>query len=236
MGEPLVLLPGMMCDARLFGAQIGKLSAELAIMVAPVTRGERVEEIASGLLDQLPQRFALGGLGLGGVVAMELLRRAPDRVTRIALIGTHPLGEFPAVAAAREPEIVKARSGRLKAVMEDRLERCGIAPGPRHEGVTALALSMARSLGAETFVRQSRALQRCKDQQATLRNCKVPALVLCGAQDMLSPVKRHQTMAELLPDSELVILEDAGHLTPLEQPEAVTAALRSWLKLPLTSR
>ena len=121
MAEPLVLLPGMMCDARLFGPQIAELSAEMAVTVAPVTRGERIEEIASGLLDLLPKRFALAGLSMGGIVAMELLRRAPDRITRIALMGTNPLAETPVIAAAREPQIVKVRSGRLMEVMRDEM-------------------------------------------------------------------------------------------------------------------
>ena len=104
--EPLVLLPGMMCDARLFGPQIAELSADMAVMVAPVTQGERIEEIASGLLDLLPKRFALAGLSMGGIVAMELLRRAPDRISRIALMDTNPLAETPVIAANRGPRIV----------------------------------------------------------------------------------------------------------------------------------
>ena len=96
MPEPLVLLPGMMCDARLFGPQIAELSADTVVISAPLTQGERVEEIASGLLDQLPARFALAGLSMGGIVAMELLRRAPDRITRIALMDTNPLAVDPA--------------------------------------------------------------------------------------------------------------------------------------------
>lgn len=233
MREPLVFLPGMMCDARVFGPQIADLSTDIGVMVAPVGGGERIEEIASSLLDMLPQRVALAGLGLGGVVALELLRRAPDRVTRIALIGTHPLAETPVVSAAREPEIVKVRAGQLGAVMAARLEQAGLAEGVQKEIVTTLALDMARRQGAEVFVRQSRALQRCKDQQATLRQCKLPALVLCGAQDRLAPPKRHESMAELLPNADLVVLESAGHLPTLEQPDSVTAALREWLGLPL---
>ena len=86
MADPLVLLPGLMSDARVFWPQIAELSAKTAVTVAPITQGERIEEIASGLLDQLPKRFALAGLGLGGAVALEILRRAPDRLTRLALI------------------------------------------------------------------------------------------------------------------------------------------------------
>src|SRR5210317_2061157 len=129
MPEPLVLLPGMMCDARLFGPQIADMSGDTAVMVAPVTQGERVEEIASSLLDQLPHRFALAGLSMGGIVAMEILRRAPDRVSRLALLDTNPLAETPQVAAAREPQIVAAKAGRMLDVIRDEMKPNYLAPG-----------------------------------------------------------------------------------------------------------
>ncbi|MCX7564873.1 alpha/beta fold hydrolase [Sulfitobacter sp. F26169L] len=232
MKEPLVLLPGMMCDARLFGPQIAELSRDIAVMVAPVTAGERIEEIASTLLDVLPKRFALAGLSMGGVVAMEVLRRAPDRVTRIALMDTHPLAETPVIAANREPQIVKVRSGRLMEVMRDEIKPAYLAPGPYRNEVIDLVMDMAQTLGPEIFIRQSRAMQRRKDQQATLRRCKVPALVLCGAHDALYPVKRHEFMAELIPYAKLCVLEGAGHLPTLEQPDETTLALREWLTQP----
>ncbi|UWR21458.1 alpha/beta fold hydrolase [Sulfitobacter sp. S190] len=232
MGEALVLLPGMMCDARLFGPQIAELSADTAVMVAPITQGDRVEEIASGLLDILPKRFALAGLSMGGIVAMEILRRAPDRVSRIALMDTNPLAETPVVAANREPQIVKVRSGRLLEVMRDEMKPNYLAPGPFRSEILDLVMEMAQTLGPDTFIRQSRVLQRRKDQQVTLRKCKVPALVLCGAHDALCPVKRHEFMAELIPYAKLHVLEGAGHLPTLEQPDETTAALREWLAQP----
>jgi pimeloyl-ACP methyl ester carboxylesterase len=236
MAEPLVLLPGMMCDARLFGPQIAELSANTTITVAPVTRGERIEEIASGLLDELPARFALAGLSMGGIVAMELLRRAPDRITRLALMDTNPLAETPVVAAAREPQIIGARTGRLEQVMREEMKPNYLAPGPYRAEVLELVMEMALTLGPEVFVRQSRALQRRRDQQGTLRKCKVPTLILCGAHDMLCPIKRHTFMAELTPYAELVVIEDAGHLPTLECPDQTTAALRKWMTAPLMLR
>ena len=236
MAEPLVFLPDMMCDARLFGPQIAELSAEMAVTVAPVTRGERIEEIASGLLDLLPKRFALAGLSMGGIVAMELLRRAPDRITRIALMGTNPLAETPVIAAAREPQIVKVRSGRLMEVMRDEMKPDYLAPSPHRGHVLELVMDMAEALGPEVYIRQSRALQRRRDQQAVLRKCRAPALILCGEHDQLCPVKRHTFMAELIPYAELVVLPEAGHLPTLEQPAETTAALRKWMAQPLVLR
>lgn len=229
MAEPLVFLPGMMCDARLFGPQIAALSADHSVMVSPITRGERIEEIASGLLDELPPRFALAGLSMGGIVAMELLRRAPGRITRLALMDTNPLAETPQAAANREPQIVKVRAGRMLEVMRDEMKPNYLAPGPYRGEILALVMDMAQALGPEVFVRQSRALQRRRDQQAVLRACKVPTLILCGAHDVLCPVTRHMFMAELIERAELRILDNAGHLPTLEVPDETTVALREWM-------
>ena len=167
---------------------------------------------------------------------MELMRRAPDRITRVALMDTNPLAEVPAVAAAREPQIVGARTGRLEEVMRDEMKPNYLAPGHHRQEVLSLVMDMALALGPDVFVRQSRALQRRRDQQGTLRRCKCPALVLCGEHDTLCPIKRHAFMAELIPYAKLRLIEDAGHLPTLEQPEATTAALRDWLKMPLVLR
>jgi pimeloyl-ACP methyl ester carboxylesterase len=232
MPDPLVLLPGMMCDARLFAPQITDLSRDHAVTIAPITQGERIEEIASGLLDVLPAKFALAGLSMGGIVAMELLRRAPERITRIALMDTNPLAETPQTAAAYEPMIIGARAGRLEEVLRGFMKPEFLAPGPQRLTVLNKVFEMGRDLGPEVLIRQVRALQRRRDQQPTLRRCRVPTLVLCGAHDTLTPLKRHAFMAELIPYAKLEVIEDAGHLPTLEAPEAVTAALRAWLKQP----
>lgn len=225
-----------MCDARLFGPQIAELSADTGVMVAPITQGERIEEIASSVLDLLPKRFALAGLSMGGIVAMEILRRAPDRVSRIAFMDTNALAETPQFAAAREPQIVAARAGRMLEIMREEMKPNYLAPGPHRSEILDLVMDMAEVLGPEVFVRQSRALQRRRDQQSTLRKCKVPTLVLCGRHDALCPVKRHEFMSELIPYAKLRVIEDAGHLPTLEQPEKTTQALREWMGLPLVLR
>ncbi|WP_439149417.1 alpha/beta fold hydrolase [Sulfitobacter sp.] len=232
MAEPLVLLPGLMCDARVFWPQIAELSATTAVTIAPVTQGERIEEIASGLLDQLPKRFALAGLGMGGAVALELLRRAPDRIIRIALIDTSPLAETPQAAAARELLIVKARSGRMSDVMQHEVMPHYLPSGPDKGAIMDLVMDMAETLGPEIYVRQARALQRGKDQQAVLRKCKIPALVMCGEFDKINPVKRHSFMAELIPHARLTVINGAGHLPTLERPRQTTAALQDWMGMP----
>jgi pimeloyl-ACP methyl ester carboxylesterase len=230
MQEPIVLLPGMMCDARLYAHQVAELSKEYAVMVAPITHGERISEIASALLPVLPAKFALAGLSMGGIVAMEILRKAPERVTRLALMDTNPLADSPAVAAAYEPMIVRARAGRLDDVLTDFMLPEYLAPGPARADLLNYVKEMGMGLGPEVFVRQARALQRRQDQQGVLRKCKCPTLVLCGEHDGLTPLKRHSFMAELIPYATLEVIPDAGHLPVLEQPQAVTAALRNWMQ------
>lgn len=236
MKEPLVLLPGFMCDARLFEAQIADLGRDAVIVCAPVWKGERIEEIASGLLPQLPAKFALAGHSFGGMVAMEIVRRAPERVTRLGLMSVTPLPEAPEYAALREPRIVGARSGRLAEVMDAEIPAAALAPGPGRASVRAMMHKMAESLGPEAFHCQTRALQRRRDQQAVLRRFRQPILILSGAHDTIYPVKRHEFLSQLIPDSTHRIIETAGHLAPLEAPGDVTRALRDWLSGPLVLR
>jgi len=233
MNEPVLFLPGMMCDARLFAAQTDAISRERAVMVAPVNIGERIEEIASNVLSAAPSKFALVGLSMGGIVAMEVLRRAPDRVSRLCLMDTNPLAETPQRAAEREPQIVRVKAGRLIEVMRDEMKPNYLADGPYREEILSLVMDMAERLGPQVFIHQSKALQRRRDQQSTLRKTKCPTLVMCGAEDTLCPPKRHEFMAELIAHARLEVIEGAGHLPPLEQPHAVTDALRGWLTQPL---
>lgn len=233
MSAGLVLLPGLLCDARLFAPQFSVLSQEIAVTVAPVTTESRIEALAARLLPQLPARIALVGHCLGANVAMEILRQAPDRVDRLCLMSTTPLAETPAEAAAREPLIVKAQAGRMQDAVQGAVAPDYFASGAGRAGIVLKMQEMAMELGADVFLRQMRALQRRHDYQATLRRCKVPTLILCGAQDMLMPPRRHGFMAELMPDADFQVLDDAGHAPTLEQPEAVLLHWRSWLAAPL---
>jgi len=236
MAEPLVLLPGLMCDARLWSNQFLALHGERAIMVAPLTGAATIGALAQSVLDAAPRRFALAGLSLGGMVAMEVLARAPDRVTRIALLDTSPLQETPQDAAGREPRIIGAQNGRLEEVLREEIPSSALAPGPGRIEVSHTLVEMGRDMGGEVFATQSRAMQRRPDQQKTLRDCRVPTLVLCGAHDTVFPPRRHETMAELIPGARLAVIDAAGHLPPLEQPEATTEAMREWLGAPLVLR
>lgn len=233
MAEPVVLIPDLMCDARVFQHQINALSADCVVVIAAPVRGERIEEMASQLMDGLPARFALAGMGLGGVVAMEILRRAPERVNRLALISVDPQSDTPAIAATRDPLIVRARAGRLTDAMAEVVPHEALSPGPKRMEVQSVVRSMAQDLGPDVFVRQQRALQRRRDYQSILRQIKVPSMVIGGTDDRDMPPKKHTFMSELIPRSQLRLIEGAGRLPALERPVVTTEALADWMAQPL---
>lgn len=236
MNDPLILIPGLMCDARAFLPQIMTLSKGRTITIALPTPGASVEEISARILLAAPQKFVLVGQGLGGDVALDIVRRAADRVSRIVLLSTDPLAEVPAIAAAREARMIAARAGRLAEAMAEEVPMATLAGVAHRHEVAATLKAMAADLGPDVFIAQSRALQRRPDQQKTLRRTLLPALVLAGAEDQLVPLRRQELAAGLMPFAKLVVIDGAGHMAPLEQPMAVTDALETFLAGPMLLR
>jgi len=226
---PVIFLPGLMQDARIFAPQVDGLSHDRATMVVPTHHADNIEEIADFVLASAPRRFACVGTSLGGAVALEVLQRDPDRVDRICLISTAAMSETPDVVAHRDVQIASVKGGRFDDVVDDALGLDGLAETPFRLEIGGMARDMARSLGPDVFLRQSEALKRRKDQQSTLRKIKCPTMVLCGEGDKLYPVKRHEFMAEMIPRATLEVVGQASHMVTLEQPGAVNAALRGWL-------
>ena len=229
MIEPLILLPEMLCDARMWRPQSEALAGERAVMIAPTHLGNTVGEVAAQVLDAAPRRFALAGLGLGGVVAMEVLRRAPERIGRRALIATDAQAETPQGAAAREDGLVAARSGRMADAVAALPSYTALFAGQARPEVRRLVQEMAARLGPDAFIRQTRLMQRRPEQQRTLGQLKVPTLILSGAADTACPAKRQEFLAELIGPAWLEVLPEAGRLPPLEAPDVMTDALRRWL-------
>jgi pimeloyl-ACP methyl ester carboxylesterase len=227
---PLLLLPGMMCDARLFAPQTAAFSGTRAVMCAPIGGHASMQALAAEVLENAPPRFALAGLSMGGIVAMEVLRQAPERVSGLALLDTNPLAEKPEVKARRAPQMESVRNGGLWRVMREEMKPNYLADGPGQGAILDLCMVMAMDLGDQVFLNQSAALMDRPDQTEFLRQYTGPSLVLCGRADALCPVERHELMHGLLSGSRLEIIENAGHLPVLEQPEQTTAALARWLE------
>ena len=226
---PLVLIPGMMCDSRMWGSLPVALFPRSVVHALPIG-ADSVKALATNILKDLPTRFALAGLSMGGIVAMEVLRQAPDRVTHLALLDTNPLAETTDMQARRLAHIAKVEAGGLAELMRDVMKPNYLKPGSGQRAILELCMEMAMTFGSEVFLRQSRALASRADQQATLAAFKGPALILMGEDDQLCPRSRHDLMHKLMPQSRLVIIEGAAHLPTLEQPIQTTAALRRWLE------
>jgi pimeloyl-ACP methyl ester carboxylesterase len=227
---PLVMLPGMMCDARLFTPQIKSFSTERVVTVADICGHSTMNDLADDILRQAPPEFNLAGLSMGGIAAMEICAKAPDRVVRLALMDTNPMSELDEVKQNRALQMKKVDAGNLRQVIRDDMKPNYLADTPQKQVVLDICMDMAMSLGPEVFIRQSKALRDRPDQQQTLRDLDIPVLVLCGAEDRLCPIERHQLMHDLIPGSSLVVIENAGHMPTLEQPQKTTEALRTWLE------
>ena len=230
MDEPLVLLPGMMCDARLFHPQIELFSSNRSLMVMELKGKKTMAGLAKSVLERAPERFALAGLSMGGIVAMEIIRQEPDRVTRLALMDTNPLADPPEKAAQRKSQINRVMAGALRSVMRDEIKPNYLCHASKSHDILKICMDMAQDLGPKVFQDQSSALQNRPDQCNTLQLVNVPSLVLCGNDDQLCPISRHILMRDLIKGSRLEIIPNAGHLPTLEQPELTNRKLEEWLK------
>ena len=226
----LILLPGMMCDARLFAPQIAVLQDSMGISVPLPVSAPNMAQLAAEVLADAPDSFALGGVSMGGILAMEIIRQAPQRVTHLALIDTNPFAEREEVKARRNPQMDAVRDGRLTAVMRDEMKPSYFTHRADNADLLDLTMAMATDLGPDAFIAQSLALRDRPDYEATLRHVTCSTLILCGRHDQLCPVERHEAMKAMIPHARLCIVEEAGHLPTIETPGIVTTALQELLE------
>ncbi len=226
----LVLLPGMMCDTRLWAQQIAAFGRGRTLHLPPLTGAASTQGLARRILVDAPDRFALAGLSMGGIIAMEIVATAPERVERLALLDTNPCSETPEVRVRRTMHLERVRDGELAAVIRDELKPNYLANGTNRREILDLCMEMALDLGPGVFVRQSLALRDRPDRREALRGVRVPTLILCGREDRVCPIDRHELMRDLVPGSRLEIIEGAGHLPVLEQPQLTNETISRWLK------
>lgn len=225
----IVLLPGLLCDYALWAHQIAHLADTTEVMVGDLTRDDSIPDMAERILDEAPDTFALAGLSMGGYVAQEIMRQEPERVERLALIDTQARADSADQVKTRKDLIRLASMGKFKGVTPRLLPNLVHKDRLDDPAVRDVVLEMAERVGQEAFARQQAAIMGRKDGRGDLHAIRVPTVVLCGRQDILTPPDLHQEMADAIPGARLVIVEDAAHLAPLEQPHAVTAVLRYWL-------
>lgn len=227
---PLLLLPGLLCDARLWRDQVAALSAQRRCVVADLTLDDSLEAMAARAIAAAgASRFALCGLSMGGYVALEVMRQAaPGQVTRLALLDTSARPDTPEQARRRRGLMALTRTGQFRGVTPRLLPQL---VHPRHlDGpVGAEVTAMAGRVGRDAFLRQQQAILDRPDSRPDLARIAVPTLVAVGEEDVLTPPALSEEMAAAIPGARLAVLPGCGHLPPMEDPRATTALLAGWL-------
>jgi len=227
---PIVLVPALLASARLYREQVPDLWRIGPVTIADHTRDDSMPALARSILATAPPRFALVGLSMGGYISFEILRQAPERVLRLALLDTSAQADQPQQREQRRQQIELARAGHLREVVD------AIAPHllhPDHHAdarLLGLLRTMAEEVGAEAFVRQQTAIMHRPDSRPGLGQIHCPTLVLVGEGDTRTPVELAREMAGGIPGARLAIIPDAGHASTLEAPEAVTRELLALLR------
>ncbi|MBL4691020.1 MAG: alpha/beta fold hydrolase [Rhodospirillales bacterium] len=225
----LTLLPGLLCDHALWAHQVKTLADIAHMTVADLTRDDTVGAMADRVLAAAPLKFSLAGLSMGGYVALEIMRRAPGRVERLALLDTSANADAPETKKQRRGFIAQLDLGGFQGVTGKLLPLLIYKDRLGDDALVAVIKASAKNIGADAFVRQQHATMSRPDGRKSLKNITCPTLVLCGRQDALTPLARHEEIAAAIPGARLVVIEDCGHLSPLEQPHAVSAVMRYWL-------
>lgn len=224
------MLPGLICDASIYAPQTAAFADSRA--VAGYGLCDSLPGMAEIVLDQAPERFDLFGHSMGGRVALEVFRKAPERVRRLALVstGVHPLRE--GEREAREALKAIGHEQGHEALVDTWLGPMIAEANREGPEIVAPLKQMCLAAGQETFDAQIDALLARPEQESLLRQIDCPVLVMTGSEDTWSGPAQHQAIAEAIADSELVIVEGAGHMIQLEAPEAVNQAIASWLQMP----
>ncbi|HZP98137.1 MAG TPA: alpha/beta hydrolase [Reyranella sp.] len=230
MARPtLVLLPGLLNTKRLYDHQVADLGDIADIVVPDLHAYDSLGAMADAALAAAPERFSLGGFSMGGYVAFEIMRRAPERVERLALIDTQATPDTPEATARRRGFLEQTKIGKFHGVQPSLLPLIVHRKRLDDPEVVQPILDMAKEVGAEGFVREQTAIMARPDSRHMLADIDVPTVVIVGRQDQTTPLPRAQEMAADIANARLVVIEECGHMSPLEKPAEVSAALRRWL-------
>lgn len=226
----LLLLPGLLCDQRLWRDQVAALGDRHRCVVADLTRDDTLPAMAARALAAVPEAspIALVGLSMGGYVALEAMRQAPGRIIRLALMDTSARADTPEQARRRRGLLALSQSGQFRGVTPRLLPQL-LHPDHLDSPLADAVREMAERVGRDAFARQQRAIMARPDSRPDLPGITVPTLVAVGEADMLTPPELAEEIAASIPGARLHRIARAGHLPPMEQPEAVTALLRDWL-------
>ncbi len=226
---PVVLVPGLNCSPRLYAPQLPALWRFGPVSIADHTRDDTMAAIAARILADAPPRFALAGLSMGGYIALEIVRQAADRVAKLALLDTGPTDDLPDRKTKRRGDMAAAEAGRFAEVIEAQFPIYVHPSRANDAALKATYLAMCHDIGPQAYLRQQKAIMARADSRPLLPAIRCPTLVLVGEQDVATPPELSEEMAAAIPGARLVKVADCGHLSTLEQPEAVTKAMVEWL-------
>lgn len=219
-----------MTDERLYAHQVQALGDTHDCKVFVFRQHDTMAGMADQVLSAMPQRFTLIGLSLGGYAAFEVIRRALPRLQRMVLVDTTAVADHPARREGRLKDIATVRQGGVDALVPELPSRWLLPAHTRRPDLVALMADMAHNVGAGGQYNQQMAMLGRPDSHADLARVRVPTLVMCGRQDPVTPLADHEAMAACVPGARLAVVEDCGHLSTIEQPEAVTVELTRWLR------
>jgi pimeloyl-ACP methyl ester carboxylesterase len=226
---PVYALPGLLDDERLWQHQAAHLAAHHDLITADISGHDTIAALAEDALLKAPaERFALVGLSMGGYVAMEIMRQAPERVLALALLDTNSRPDTAAAIEMRKNMIALAKTD-FQAVIDSLTPRLLHPAHLADKAIVKVIEDMAHSVGPAAFERQQTAIMGRIDSRPSLQRIRCPSLVLCGREDLLTPLELHEEMAALIPGARLTVIEHCGHMSALEQPQQVSAALTAWL-------
>ncbi len=234
--EPLLLIPGLLCDEALWAPQIAHFGQSRTIIVAKPFHHDRIAAMAGDILDRAPSRFAVAGLSMGGYLALELYRQAPQRLTRLALLNSSAHPDTAEQTAVRQDFIALAAKGRFLGVSRTMLPLLIHPDRLDDHHLTEGIMAMSRRVGREVFIRQETAVMHREDSRPLLPRIAIPTLVIAGRQDRMISLAWQTELARAIPDAALVNLDRCGHLSTLEQPQPVNDALEAWLSRPAPDR
>jgi pimeloyl-ACP methyl ester carboxylesterase len=228
---PILLIPGLASSPRIFAPVVPALWRLGPATVANHIRDDNMGAIARRILAEAPPRFALAGHSMGGYIAFEIMRQAPERVARLALINTQARPDTPEATARRRSQMARAQAGEFRAVL-DELFPGFVHPSRRDNAdLRQLVHDMGDDIGTDAFVRQHTAIMGRRDSRPTLAWIKCPTLVLTGDEDNTIPNSLSKEMADGIHRAKLVVLSQCGHLPQVEQPQATAAALLEWMRI-----
>ena len=225
----LVFIPGLICNADLFAHQFQAIGSKANYQVADTRTADDIGAMAAAALAGVTGPIVPIGLSMGGYIALEMARQAPERMAGMALLNTNYQADDEAKKKQRRATIALAKSAKFKGVTRHLLKSFLSPAAMEDDALVARVIAMADDIGATGFVRQQTAILGRRDQGDTLAAFAPPLLVLCGMLDTLTPPELSKTMAEIAPNAELMLLEDVGHLSSMEAPEAVNAALEAFI-------